>query len=282
MGVLWQVTTDSHVFHLKFLHFYCWAWRLEVAWANQKSQVLSQGIVKFKSKWTISTIPKRKPCATTFRIKHAMFFLCIFVLWFVCFIVFLFFCGDGVFSVLFFLCLSVFAWGAIVSDKKNTSGICVDPPCNVLSCIGCTVGRVLGANVPPCFCMGGYDSKTHGLLCLLDTQVESAPPWSNSMTIGRPVLYRWLSQVFWSQKDKSDKKPRKYQRKTRKKQYVNKNRWQRKIKKKMKKTQRKMGKTQGCLWTWLKVSQVLWSRYRPWWCGDSLSLQVQGVNSGPD
>ena len=103
-----------------------------------------------------------------------MFFLCLFALWFVFLIVFLFFCGGGVCFVLFFLRLSVFAWGAIVSNKKNTSGICVDPPCNVLSRIGCTVGRVLGANVPPCFCMGGYDSKTHGLLCLLDTQVESA------------------------------------------------------------------------------------------------------------
>ena len=105
-------------------------------------------------------------------------FFSVFVCSLVCLVVFFsvfFFCGGGVCFVLFFLCFSVFAWGAIVSDKKNTSGICVDPACNVLSCMDCTVGRVLGANVPPCFCVGGCGGKARGFLFLLDTQVESAP-----------------------------------------------------------------------------------------------------------
>ena len=103
-------------------------------------------------------------------------FLCLLFSLFCCFAVSVFvgvflFCLliSGVF-VVFSCALFLFLFGVplYLPDQKNTSGM-RGPTMSCFSTVGRTNVSVLGATVRPS--MGGYDSKTHGLWCLLGTQV---------------------------------------------------------------------------------------------------------------
>lgn len=121
-----------------------------------------------------------------------------------------FFCFFGVmvFSLFCFSCVCLFLLGAPLYLTKNTSEIRVDPPCNVLSCIGCTVGRVDMIARLMGFCVCWIRRSCRG---------QSAPTL-RQVDDDREACCDGdcMSQVFWSQKDKNNKKPTKYQRKTRK------------------------------------------------------------------
>ena len=128
----------------------------------------------------MSTIPKAKPWVTAFSIKHQMFFPVSFVVLFVfCTLSFLclfsLFCFLLFFSLFFsFLCFFLFLhWGVIVSDQINCRSMrgptmscssmhglhCWPGACATI--MGCQMS--LGPTFTHAFCMGGYDSKTHGL-----------------------------------------------------------------------------------------------------------------------
>ena len=130
-----------------------------------------------------------------FRLAASVCFLffdvcCVFLYMFPCFYLLSVFycCVASVFVYVFLFCLLksggfvvfcffVFLFFPVLCSCfclgcHCTYQVCVDPPCHVVSCMGCTVGRVLallvtilvsvfGANVCPS--MGGYDSKTDGL-----------------------------------------------------------------------------------------------------------------------